>query len=84
MCEICFLWIGSHFDFAVRWCEVCNQETFGAARKYSPPARISQEFSEFPTFPDPQAFSFPGLAPAHRKEKKSTWTPKNTILLSIK
>ena len=84
MCEICFLWIGSHFDFAVRWCEVCNQETFGAARKYSPPACISQEFSEFPTFPDPQAFSFPGLAPAHQKEKKSTWTPKNTILLSIK
>ena len=84
MCEICFLWIGSHFDFAVRWCEVCNQETFGAARKYSPPACISQEFSEFPTFPDPQAFSFPGLAPAHRKEKKSTRAPKNTILLSIK
>lgn len=40
MCEICFLWIGSHFDFAVRWSEVCNQENFGAARIYSPPTRI--------------------------------------------
>ena len=54
MCEICFLWIGSHFNFAVRWCEGCNQETFGAAPIYSPTVRTFQDFSEFPTFPDPQ------------------------------
>lgn len=73
MCEICFLWIGSHFDFAVRWCEVCNQETFAAAPIYSPPARIFQEFSEFPR---PSSFLVSRPCTSWAKRKKINMNAK--------
>ena len=72
-------------NFAVRWCKICNQEIFGAARiSYNMSLHITRQaigYSEsFPTVPDPQYLLAPDLAPSDRKIRNGRQRKQNPLV----
>ena len=72
-------------NFAVRWCKICNQEIFEAARiSYNTSLHITRQaigYSEsFPTVPDPQYFLAPDLAPSDRKIRNGRQRKQNPLI----
>ena len=72
-------------NFAVCWCEICNQEIFGAARiSYNMSLHITRQaigYSEsFPTVPDPQYLLAPDLAPSDRKIRNGRQRKQNPLI----
>ena len=67
-----FAFLAAILNFAVRWCEICNQEIFGASRiSYNISLHITRQAigssESFPTVPDSQYFLAPYLTPSGRK-----------------
>ena len=72
-------------NFAVRWCEIWNQEIFGAARiSYHKSLHITRQAigssESFPTVPDPQYFLAPDLAPSDQKIRNGRQRKQNPLI----
>ena len=75
--------LAAFLNFAVRWCEICIQEIFGAARiSYNMSLHITRQAigssGSFPTVPDPQYFLAPDLTPSDRKIRNGRQRKTNT------
>ena len=71
-------------NFAVCWCEICNQEIFGAARiSYNMSLHTRQAIGSsesFSTVPDPRYFLAPDLAPSDRKIRNGRQRKQNPLI----
>ena len=71
-------------NFAVCWCEICNQEIFGAARiSYNMSLHTRQaigSYESFSTVPDPRYFLAPDLAPSDRKIRNGRQRKQNPLI----
>ena len=78
------LFFAAILNFAVCWCEICNQEIFGAALisdNMSLHTRQAIGSSEsFSTVPDPRFFLAPDFAPSDRKIRNGRQRKQNPLI----
>ena len=72
-------------NFAVRWCEIWNQEIFGAARiSYHKSLHITRQAigssESFPTVPDPRYFLAPDLVPSGQQIRNGPQRKQNPLI----